>query len=137
MANNLAPEIKEISFSPLSKELLESMLKRTIEYDCTDHVLAMEAWQVVSGTKLDYRKVMQDMAVRLLGDTWYLQSKEPSNNGVPVLVFQKERVNLLLAGASSGDLGMVVVLVTASSKPDLAFAAKAIEKFVEKQAKQK
>ncbi|MEX2684715.1 MAG: hypothetical protein Q6373_024295 [Candidatus Sigynarchaeota archaeon] len=111
------------------------MLKRTIEYDCTDHVLAVETWHVLAGSLLDYRRTMQDLAVQLLGDTWYLLSKEPSNSGVPVLVFQKERVHVLLAGARSGDTGMVVVLVTASSKADLAFAAKAIEKIVDKQRK--
>ena len=124
-------------FQPLSNALLENVLKRTLEYDCTDHVLAIETWKVVSGTMLDYRKSMQDMAMLLLGDTWYLISKEPSDNGVPVLVFQKDRVNLLIAGAKTGDIGMVVVMITASSKPELAFAAKAIEKVIEKQQKQK
>ncbi len=133
MTNEMVPEIKEMAFPPLPIDLLESVLKRTLEYDCTDHVLAIEAWQVVAKAKLDYRKVMQDIALLLLGDTWYLLSKEPSDNGVPVLVFQKERVNVLLAGARSGDQGMVVIMVTAGSKPDLAFAAKTIEKIVAKQ----
>jgi hypothetical protein len=137
MANEMVPEIKEMAFPPLSKALLESVLKRTLEYDCTEHVHAIEAWQLVSGAKVDYRKVMQDIAVLLLGDTWYLISKEPSDNGVPVLVFQKERVNMLLAGASSGGQGMVVVMITAASKPDIAFAGKAIEKVIEKQSRQK
>jgi hypothetical protein len=137
MTNDMVPEIKEMAFPPLSKALLESVLKRTLEYDCTEHVLAIEAWQVVSGAMLDYRKAMRDIALVLLGDTWYLLSKDPSDNGVPVLVFQKERVNVLLAGASSGGQGMVVVMITAGSKPDLAFAAKTIEKVVEKQCKPK
>jgi hypothetical protein len=137
MTNDMVPEIKEMAFPPLSKALLESVLKRTLEYDCTDHVLAIEAWQVLARAMLDYRKVMQDIALLLLGDTWYLLSKEPSDNGVPVLVFQKERANVLLAGASSGGQGMVVIMVTAGSKPDLAFAAKTIEKVVEKQCKSK
>jgi hypothetical protein len=137
MTNEMVLEIKEMAFPPLSKALFESVLKRTLEYDCTDHVLAIEAWEVVSGVMLDYRKVMQDIARLLLGETWYLLSKEPSDNGVPVLVFQKERVNVLLAGAKSGDQGMVVVMITAGSKHDLAFAAKAIEKVIEKQCKPK
>nr|MDO8083574.1 hypothetical protein [Candidatus Sigynarchaeum springense] len=137
MKNDLTPEIKEISFLPLSKALLESVLKRTIEYDCTDHVLAMEAWQVLSGPTLDYRKSMQDIAVLLLGDTWNMISKEPSDNGVPVLVFQKDRVNMLFAGARSGDLGMVVVMITAASKSDLALAAKTMEKITGKHRAQK
>ncbi len=135
MTNEMAPEIKEMAFPPLPKALLESVLKRTLEYDCTDHVLPIEAWQIVSGTTPDYRKVMHDIALLLLGDTWYLIVKDPSDNGVPVLVFQKERVNVLLAGASSGGQSMVVVMITAGSKQDLAFAGKAIEKIIEKQSK--
>jgi hypothetical protein len=133
MKNDMVPEIKEMAFPPLSRSLLESVLKRTLEYDLTEHVLAIEAWKMVSGAMLDFRKVMQDIAMLLMRDTWYLLSKEPSDNGVPVLVFQKERVNILLAGARSGDLGMVVIMITAGSKPDLAFAVKVIEKVVEKQ----
>ena len=137
MVNEIIPEIKEMVFPPLSKTLLESVLKRTLEYDLTEHVLAMEAWHVVSYASLDHRKAMQDIALRLMEDAWYLLSKEPSDNGVPVLVFQKERVNILLAGARTGDLGMVVVMITAGSKPDLAFAVKAIEKVIDGQDKSK
>ena len=90
MTNDMVPEIKEMAFPPLSKALLESVLKRTLEYDCTEHVLAIEAWQVIKGSLLDYQNVMRDIARLLLADTWYLLSNDPSNNGIPVLVFQKE-----------------------------------------------
>jgi hypothetical protein len=135
MADDILPEIQERVFPPLSAELLESVLKRTLEYDCTDHVLAIEAWEVVKGNMVDYKQVMRDIARLLLGDSWYFLSKEPSNNGVPVLVFQKERVNVLLAGSNAAGLGMVVVLVTSESKQDMAFAGKAIQKIIEKQCK--
>ena len=135
MVNDMVPDIKEMSFPPISRSLLENVLKRTLEYDCTEHVNSIETWQVVAGAKVDYRKTMQGIAALLLQDTWYLISKESSNNGIPVLIFQKERVNVLLAGASSGGLGMVVILITAASKTDLAFAVKTIEKVIEKQSK--
>ncbi|MBN2153010.1 MAG: hypothetical protein JW839_16275, partial [Candidatus Lokiarchaeota archaeon] len=118
MANNIAPEIKKMSFQPLSKSLLEGVLKRTLEYDCTDNVLAARAWRVVSGVMLDYRKAMQAIASLLTSEGWDVLSTEPSNNGVPVLVLQKGRANVLIAGASAGELGMVVLLGTAGSKPD-------------------
>ncbi|NMC07696.1 MAG: hypothetical protein GYA24_20955 [Candidatus Lokiarchaeota archaeon] len=135
MATNPVPDIKDMTFRPLPKTLLESMLKRTLEYDCTDHVLANEAWQVIAGAELDYRKVMRDAARSFMDDAWYLISVEPANSGVPVLVFQKERVNMLLAGAIAGSQSMVVILITAASKQDLAFAGKSIERIVRKIAK--
>nr|MDO8113211.1 hypothetical protein [Candidatus Sigynarchaeota archaeon] len=108
------------------------MLKRTLEYDFVDHVLAIKAFQVLSGSKLDYKQAMRGIAQLMLDDTWYIISKDAGDNGIPVLVFQKEGVNVLVAGAKAGELAAVVILATAGSKTDLAFAQKVLQKMVDK-----
>ena len=80
----------------------------------------------------NYKKAMETIIQTFLSDNWFIISKEPADNGIPVFVFQQDAVNILVSGAMNGNRGGITAIVTAENKRDLAAAKKVADRALAK-----
>jgi hypothetical protein len=114
--------IAHADFSPLPKNILGSLLTRTIGYGYFDYKLGFEESKLLVSENFNYRNMLIQIYDTMLENDWYVLSKKPAENSVPVFVFQKEGVHVLIAGARAGGLNGLIITITTSSKADLHYS---------------
>ncbi|MHA1369075.1 MAG: hypothetical protein ACTSWN_02515 [Promethearchaeota archaeon] len=122
------PKIIDVPFKELSEKLLESVLERTLKYDYYDYFLDHEIKKKRISKDFNYVTFLEGMVLSLLEKNWFLIEQEPSENKLPVFIFQKEGVNILIIGGRANDLNAVMLFITASTSADLSFTGKELDK---------
>ena len=123
---NPIPEIITAEFDILPEKIFKDVLERTIEYEFSDYLHQHRNEMQFTSQKFNYKTFLNSFCEIMLSNMWYLLSKEPADNRIPVLIFQKEGVVVLIDGARMGDLSGLGIIITAENKADLIIGYKEI-----------
>jgi hypothetical protein len=127
-----APEISDAEFNDIPPSIFQAVLSRTIEFGFFEFFQGMHEERHVLLQDLDYKQAMEAIIQAMLVDNWFIVSKEPADNSIPVFVFQRDVTNILVSGARNGKVSGITAIVTAASKNELAAGKKVSAKILGK-----
>ncbi|MHA1791367.1 MAG: hypothetical protein ACTSVI_01905 [Promethearchaeota archaeon] len=119
MNNKITINFPHATFKPLSKTLIDLLLKRTFEYLYFDVIKKYSDFIAFNLKDTKYEVKIVEISRKLVDDGWNLSLQELSEINLPIFMLEKGYSTILISGVESGDQNFIGIMLSTDNLPEL------------------